>query len=95
MKYEDRTLRKLEVDTWLTCSLDPDILGRAINRLEEVTFVRYRVSKAQLVAILRLLVGGESRLKRHRMHLDPEVVGGVDQDLIRRSIEKVGEFFST
>ena len=56
-----------------------------------------RVSCEQLLAILRAVVEGASRLKRLRLSfLDPmdivDVVD-VDKDLIGRAREAVGEFF--
>ena len=53
-----------------------------------------RVSCKQLLAILRAVVEGASRLKRLRLSfLDPMDVVDVDKDLIGRAREAVGEFF--
>ena len=76
--------------------VSPDVLGRAVIQLEDVNICG--VSCEQLLAILRSVVEGDSRLKRLRLSsLDPmdivDVVD-VDQDLIRRAREKVGEFFT-
>ena len=76
--------------------VSPDVLGRAVIQLEDVNICG--VSCEQLLAILRSVVEGDSRLKRLRLSsLDPmDIVDVVDvaQDLIRRAREKVGEFFT-
>ena len=91
---EDRPLRKLELHCWIIRKLDPDILGRALNRLDEVT-IHNAVNNDQMSAIIRILVDGESRLKRLRLLQQfAEDVETVDKDMIRRAKEKVGEFFT-
>lgn len=78
-----------------TSRVSPEVLAKAIIRLEAVHICR--VSYEQLLAILRTVVEGNSRLKRLRLSfLDPmdivDVVD-VDRDLIGRAREVIGEFF--
>ena len=80
-----RPLRKLRVVGSALANKDPGTVGWAINRLEEVT-IGY-ISRAQMTAILSILVYGESRLQKLRvsgMH-----VRGLDPDLVRRAKEKI------
>ena len=95
---EDRPLRKL------TCLLhyihpmgdtDPDLLSKAFNRLEE--FTAYNCGdKEQLTAILSGLMEGGSRLKSLMVEeLNPKIVQNLDQNLVRRAKEKIGEFYTT
>ena len=91
-----RPLRKLElVSVAGFANIDPGIVGRAINRLEEVTIVN--VSVAQMTAILSILVNGESRLQKLRVvvGMGPADVRGLelDPDLVRRAKEKIGKFY--
>jgi hypothetical protein len=95
---EDKSLVKLKVSTSSTVSVDPVLLGRAVNRLEEVTIYRNCVETIrsdQISAIISRLVDGETKLKVLRLlevrAADIEVV---DQDLIKRAREKVGEFYT-
>ena len=80
-----------DVDHSETKEVSPDVLAKAID------MHICRVSCEQLLAILRAVVEGASRLKRLRLSfLDPmdivDVVD-VDKDLIGRAREAVGEFF--
>ena len=73
-------------------NIDPDTVGSALNRLEEV---QGYVSGAQLTATLRILVYGESRLQKLMVEdMDPEDVRGLDPDLVRRAQEKIGNFYT-
>ena len=94
----DTPLTKLKVSTCSTVRVDPVILGRAVNRLEEVTIYRNSVetiSSDQISAIISILVEEETKLKVLRLvEVRAADIEGVDQDLIRRAVEKVGEFYT-
>jgi len=95
---EDKLLTKLKVSTCSTVKVDPVILGRALNRLEEVTIYRNdaeTIRSDQISAIISILVDGETKLKVLRLlELRAADIEEVDQDLIRRAREKVGEFYT-
>ena len=94
----DTPLTKLKVSTCSTVRVDPVILGRAVNRLEEVTIYRNSVetiSSDQISAIISILVEEETKLKVLRLvEVRAADIEGVDQDLIRRAVERVGEFYT-
>jgi hypothetical protein len=95
---QDRPLRKLTCLSYYIDPMgdtDPDLLSKAFNRLEE--FTAYNCGNGeQLTAILRGLVEGGSRLKRLMVEeLNPEIVQNLDQNLVRRAKEKIGEFYTT
>ena len=94
----DTPLTKLKVSTYSTVRVDPVILGRAVNRLEEVTIYRNSVetiSSDQISAIISILVEEKTKLKVLRLvEVRAADIEGVDQDLIRRAVEKVGEFYT-
>jgi len=94
---KDRPLKKLNVSASLAPIMDPDIMGSALNMLEEVTisyFVDGGHQRRAITSILRKLVDGESRLKRLMLAkiYDSDFIDGLDQDLVRRAKRKVGEF---
>jgi len=92
----NRPMRKLQVSTVLTQTLDSDILANAFKRLEEVIIdVKVDISSEEVSAILNTVMDGESRLKRLILHdIDVADLVGVDQGLIKRAMEKVGFIFS-
>jgi hypothetical protein len=94
----DTPLTKLKVSTYSTVRVDPVILGRAVNRLEEVTIYRNSgetISSDQISAIISILVEEETKLKVLRLvEVRAADIEGVDQDLIRRAVERVGEFYT-
>ena len=95
---EDRPMRKLTTLDYFDdeTTIDPNLLSRAYNRLEEVTTDNCWFdwgSDEQVTAILRGLVEGESRLKRLKMNIfDLVVVQNLDQNLVRRAEEKFEKF---
>ena len=94
ISYQDRPLRKLEVNTSLTRDIDPALVGLALNRLDEVRTYGPWISAAQITAIIRNLVQGTSRLKKLMVDvLDAAAVEELDADLVRRAKEKVGKFY--
>jgi len=95
---EDRSLRKLTCLSYYIDpmgDIDPDLLSKAFNRLEE--FTAYNCGdKEQLTAILSGLMEGGSRLKSLMVEeLNPKIVQNLDQNLVRRAKEKIGEFYTT
>ena len=94
----DTPLTKLKVSTYSTVRVDPVILGRAVNRLEEVTIYRNSVETIrsdQISAIISILVEEKTKLTVLRLvEVRAADIEGVDQDLIRRAVEKVGEFYT-
>ena len=94
----DTPLTKLKVSTCSTVRVDPVILGRAVNRLEEVTIYRNSVETIrsdQISAIISILVEEKTKLTVLRLvEVRAADIEGVDQDLIRRAAEKVGEFYT-
>ena len=97
---EDRPVSKLTSLSYYIDPMgdtDPDLLNKAFNRLEEVTTSGLG-SGEQLTAILRGLVEGGSRLKRlmlKEVKVDPKIVQHLDQNLVRRAKEKIGEFYTS
>jgi len=94
---EDRPIRKLTcVSDYISPmgDRDPDMLSKAFNKLEEVA-VPDCCHADQVTAILRDLVEGESRLKKLRLRrLDARIFQNLDQNLVKRAKEKIGEFCS-
>jgi len=92
---EDRPIRKLTCESYYIDPMgdrDPDMLSKAFNRLEEVTIIGCH-REDQMTAILRGLVEGESRLKRLMLKdVDARRIQNLDQNLVRRAKEKIGEF---
>jgi len=94
---EDRPLRKLTCLSWYIDpmgDLSPELLSKAINKLEEFTTCNCGTVE-QLTAILRGVVDGDSRLKKLMLkYLNPLVVQNLDQNLIKEVKEKIGEFYT-
>jgi len=94
---EDRPIKKLTCLSYYIVSmeeLDPDLLSRAINKLEEFR-VSDHVSLEQMTAILRGVVEGESRLKKLMVYdLGDTFVENLDQNLVKEVKEKIGEFYT-
>ena len=94
---EDRPVRKLTCLSFYIDPMgyvDPELLSKAFNRLEEFTTVNCG-SVEQFTAILRGLVEGDSRLKKLMVDdINLEVVQNLDQNLVRRAKEKIGEFYT-
>jgi len=95
---EVRPLAKLKLSTSATVSVDPVILGRGVNRLEELTIYRncvLAIRSDQISAIISRLVEGETKLKVLRLvEVHAADMEEVDKYLVRRTTEKVGEFYS-
>jgi len=72
--------------------MDPDLLSRPFNRLEEVDTWKW-CTVEQMTAILRGLLEGESRLTR-LMFMNVEFSQNLDQDLVRRVKDRIGEFYT-
>jgi len=94
---EDRPIRKLKCLSnyiYPIPEMDPKLLSKAFNRLEEVT-VLAMPDEEELTAILRGLLKGESRLKKLMFKdLNSEMVEKYpDQNLVSRAKEKIGEFY--
>jgi hypothetical protein len=71
---EDKPLTKLKVSTCSTGRVDPDILGIAVNSLEEVTIYKNTpetIRSYQISAIISRLVEGETKLKVMPLRLGP------------------------
>ena len=95
---DERRLKMLTLDTCVIKNLDPDMLGIALNRLEEVTVTSHYecLSEVHVNAIIRTLVGGKSKLKKLMLgELDHEVIGALDQELVSMAKGKIGEFYET
>jgi len=96
IRKEERPLTKLTVDACLCYGIDPDMLGIALNRLEEVTVTSYHdwLTLDQVNAILKNLAGGESEVKRLMLEgLHPRVVEHLNNDLVKRTELKLGKFY--
>jgi hypothetical protein len=95
---EQRPLRKLNLISSFMFNIDtiePEVLGTAFNRLEEVTTADTWVPQEQITAILSKLVAGESILKRMMLKgLTFSEFGGLDPNLLRQARDKIGEFYS-
>jgi len=94
---EDRPLRKLTCLSWYIDpmgELGPELLSKAINKLEEFTTCNCGYVE-QLTAILRGVVDGDSRLKKLMVEdINPLKVQNLDQNLIKEVKEKIGEFYT-
>jgi hypothetical protein len=78
---EDKPLREIQLPYLRIDNVDPDILGRAINRLEVFYGESGGIDDEQIYAILRILDEGGSRLKNLTLPLP--IYG--DVDLISRA----------
>jgi len=97
IRIEERPLTKLTVDASLICGIDPDVLGTALTRLEEVTVTSYHdwLRLAQVNAILKNVTDGESKMKRLMLEgLDFRVFGKLNIYLVERTEVKFGKFYT-
>jgi len=88
-------LVKLKLQTSIG-DIDPDLVGKAFNRLEEVQVEmhRYVMIVLQIKATLRGVVMGESKLKRlmlNNLHILDYM--NLDEELVRQAAQKIGNFF--
>jgi len=96
---EERPLKKFTFDASSAYDIDPDMFGKALNRLEEVTVTSFYavLSLEQVNAIIKHLVDGESKLKRLELEgpydsdRGREFLEQLDIDLVKRSSDKLGE----
>jgi len=96
---EDRPMRKFTtidyIDDESNHHIDPELLSRACNRLDEVIIVGSSwpdMDIEYVTAILKGLVEEESRLKRLKMNISV-ILDDLDQDLVRRAEERFGIFY--
>jgi len=97
IRIEERPLTKLTVDSsYLICEIDPDVLGTALARLEEVNVnISCFLSLDQTNAILNNVTDGECKIKRLMLDgLDCEVFGQLNMDLVERTEVKFGKFYT-
>jgi len=92
---EERPLKKFEFDASSAYDIDPDMFGKALNRLEDVTVISFYcfLSLEQVNAIIKHFVDGESKLKRLELEgpCEREFLGQLDMDLVKRASDKLGE----
>jgi len=92
---EVRPLKKLSLSSCDIHNLEPVILGKALNRLEEVIIENIWILPEQITAILKDMLKNESKLKILMMKdLTFESLGGVGPDLIKQAKAKIGEFYT-
>jgi len=95
IRSDKRALTKLTVDSSLICGIDPDVLGTALARLEEVTMTSERFGLDQVNAILKNVTDGECKLKRLMLEgLYSEVFEQLNMDLVERTGVKFGKFYT-
>jgi len=96
LRIEERPLTKLTVDYDLICEIDPDVLGTALARLEEVTVTASDCFRFdQVNAILKTVTDGECKIKSLMLEeLDCEVFGQLNMDLVERTEVKFGKFYT-
>jgi len=73
---------------------EPELVGKAFNRLRMVTLENTYLSKKQIVAILQRVVEPDSNL--HRLHLGVVArheIEDIDPDLVRLVEKKIGTFY--
>ena len=92
---KERPMRKLYLGRCNTMhTIEPEILGIALNKLEEVTSSNTWVKREQITAIIRKLVCAESKLKKLMLEEMDGEVRGIDPELVRRARKKIGKFYS-
>ena len=90
------TLRKLILFSCPIHNIDPEILGTALSRLEEVRSEHSWVRREQIKAKARGIVDKKSNLKKLMMNqMEPEEVSGLDDEaLVKKAKDKIGEFYT-
>jgi hypothetical protein len=93
---ETLTLRKLILFSCPIHNIDPEILGTALSRLEEVRSEHSWVRREQIKAKARGIVDKKSNLKKLMMNqMEPEEVSGLDDEaLVKKAKDKIGEFYT-
>ena len=94
----ERPLAKLAMIGCHMDNISPDLVGKAFNKLEEVTIggIRYGwVSHEQATATLRGVQDDKSKLKKLMLsEISSSYVRGLDKGLLRQIAKKIGKFWS-
>ena len=103
IKENNRCLKKVIIGMGyhnLLAYIEPEILGTALNNLENVTIGGSHVMGGdcrkleQLTDILKKLVRVDSKLKRLKLRfLNTSDMEEVNPELVRQALKKVGQFF--
>jgi len=93
----ERPLAKLHLNLCDMSSIDPDLVGKAFNKLDEVVVYHCRygwVSHEQLTATFRGVLEGDSKLKNLMLNNISDYAKGIDVELLRQTCKKIGKFWS-
>jgi len=94
----ERPLAKLDLSCCRIINIDPDIIGKALNKLEAVTFAGCRygwVSHELVTATLRGVLGDGSKLKKLMLNdISSSFAKGLDRELLEQTLKKIGKFWS-
>jgi len=93
----ERPLTKLHLSCCHMNYIDPDLVGKALNKLEEVTFascVSGWVSQELATAILRGVLEEGSKLKKLMLKdISTSYARELDEELLRKTYKKIGQFW--
>jgi len=94
----ERPLAKLDLSCCRIINIDPDLVGKALNKLEAVTFASCRygwVSHELVTATLRGVLGDGSKLKKLMLNdISSSFAKGLDRELLEQTLKKIGKFWS-
>ena len=94
----ERPLVKLGLSCCHMNNIDPDLVGKALNKLEAVTFGSCRfgwVSPELATATLRGVLEDGSKLKKLMLNdISSSYARGLDEELLRQTAKKIGQFWS-
>jgi hypothetical protein len=94
----ERPLVKLGLSCCHMNNIDPDLVGKALNKLEEVTFGSCRfgwISHELVTATLRGVLEDGSNLKKLMLNdISSSYARGLDEELLRQTAKKIGQFWS-
>jgi len=94
----ERPLAKLHLNCCRIINIDPDLVGKALNKLEAVTFASCKVGWVSLelvTATLRGVLDDESKLKQLMLNdISCSFAKGLDKELMRKAARKIGKFWN-
>lgn len=92
-----RPLAKLHLTSCSMDSINQELVGKALNKLDEVVVSNCRygwVSHDQLTATFRGVLEEESKLKNLMLNDISSYAKGIDEELLRQTFKKIGKFWS-
>jgi len=93
----ERPLEKLHLHSCLMDNVDPDLVGKAFNKLEEVVIDKCKygwIKHEQITATLRGVLEEESKLKKLMLNDIGSYATGIDKELLSQAFKKIGKFRS-